>query len=148
MRWFVSKTSDKYFDFIPEHTVFDLIFIDGFHTKEQVKRDFENSLRCLNQNGFIVIHDTYPWTNREHGYREKQKQWWGDVYKFAFETEPLPQDWFLHLRFRQRMHGSMEDRQRPVDNATAGGGLRILPEQQTPVANQGLRGLKILVSLL
>ena len=30
---------------------FDLIFIDGLHHADQVKRDFENSLRCLNDNG-------------------------------------------------------------------------------------------------
>lgn len=83
-------TSDKYFDFIPEHRFFDLIFIDGDHTKEQVKRDFENSLRCLNQNGFIVIHDTLPLNEQGTRVPRETKQWWGDVYKFAFELNLYP----------------------------------------------------------
>lgn len=64
-------------------TQYDLIFIDGLHTAEQVKRDFENSLRCLSDNGFIVIHDVLP--ENEAGTRvpRETKQWWGDVYKWA-----------------------------------------------------------------
>ena len=63
----------------------DLIFIDGYHEAEQVKRDFENSLRCLNDGGFIVIHDTLP--EDEPGTRvpRETKRWWGDVYKFAMK---------------------------------------------------------------
>lgn len=39
---------------------FDLIFIDGLHTAEQVKKDFENALKVLSPNGFIVLHDLLP----------------------------------------------------------------------------------------
>ncbi len=77
-------TSDKFFTDI-EGSLFkyDLIFIDGLHTAEQVKKDFENSLRCLSDNGFILIHDVLP--ENEAGTRvpRQTKQWWGTVYQWA-----------------------------------------------------------------
>ena len=76
-------TSDKYFEMIPEYRFFDLIFIDGLHHADQVKRDFENSLRCLNDNGFIVIHDTLPDEEQYTTVPRQTKKWFGDVYKFA-----------------------------------------------------------------
>jgi len=82
-------TSDQYFKEYPEF-IYDLIFIDGDHTKEQVKRDFNNSLRCLNPNGFIVIHDTLPLNEQGTRVPRETKQWWGDVYKFAFELNLYP----------------------------------------------------------
>lgn len=63
--------------------IFDLIFIDGDHTKEQVKLDFENSLRCLSDHGFIVIHDVLPENEEGTIVPRQTKRWWGDVYKFA-----------------------------------------------------------------
>lgn len=74
-------TSDDFF--ITNNRQFSIIFIDGLHTADQVKRDFENSLRCLNDNGFIVIHDTCP-ANEEGTFVPREtRRWWGDVYKFA-----------------------------------------------------------------
>lgn len=65
---------------------FDCIFIDGLHTAEQVKKDFENSLRFLSPNGFIVLHDCNP-EKEEHTIVPRPKptgHWNGDVYKFAW----------------------------------------------------------------
>lgn len=62
---------------------FDLIFIDGLHHADQVKRDFENSLKCLNEGGFIVIHDTLPEKEETTIVPRNTKVWHGDVYKFA-----------------------------------------------------------------
>lgn len=62
---------------------FDLVFIDGLHHADQVKRDFENSLRCLSDNGFIVIHDVLPDNEPGTIVPRETKQWWGDVYKWA-----------------------------------------------------------------
>lgn len=78
-------TSDIYFAKHPGKLTYSLIFIDGYHEEQQVKRDFENSLRCLNDGGFIVIHDTLP--EDEPGTRvpRETKRWWGDVYKFAMK---------------------------------------------------------------
>jgi len=63
--------------------LFDLVFIDGLHHADQVKRDFENSLRCLSDNGFIVIHDVLPENEEGTLVPRQTKKWWGDVYKFA-----------------------------------------------------------------
>lgn len=66
---------------------FDLIFIDGLHTAEQVKKDFENALKVLSPNGFIVLHDCNP-LKEEHTIVPRPTErghWNGDVYKFACE---------------------------------------------------------------
>jgi len=78
--------SDEFFDGMDKWTnitEWDLIFIDGLHTADQVKRDFENSLRCLSDNGFILIHDVLPENEVGAMVPRETKQWWGDVYKWA-----------------------------------------------------------------
>ena len=45
---------------------FDLIYIDGNHLKNYVKRDIKNSLKFLNKDGLIVL-DDYAMTG-----------WWKD----------------------------------------------------------------------
>lgn len=62
---------------------FDLIFIDGNHTAEQVKRDFESSLKCLSDNGYILIHDVMPVKEETTKVPRETRCWHGDVYKFA-----------------------------------------------------------------
>lgn len=89
----VSKcTSDDFFKLVggvysaslnKTYTTYDLIFIDGFHEKDQVKRDFENSLRCLSDNGFIVIHDVLPENEAGTIVPRETKQWWGSTYQWA-----------------------------------------------------------------
>jgi len=67
----------------------DLIFIDGLHTAEQVKKDFENALNILSPNGFIVLHDCNP-LQEEHTIVPRptaRGHWNGDVYKFAVGLE-------------------------------------------------------------
>ena len=53
-------TSDDYFLNLTEDIKFDLIFIDGLHTHEQVNKDIPNSLKHLTENGTIVLHDCNP----------------------------------------------------------------------------------------
>lgn len=53
-------TSDKFFESIDAGKKWDLIFVDGLHEKKQVKKDIENSLLHLNENGTIVCHDVNP----------------------------------------------------------------------------------------
>lgn len=40
-----------------ENQGFDVIFIDGNHKYDAVKSDFENSMKILNTNGFIALHN-------------------------------------------------------------------------------------------
>jgi len=53
-------TSDDFFTNEAKDNKWDIIFIDGLHEKEQVKRDIINSLNHLNENGTIVCHDMCP----------------------------------------------------------------------------------------
>lgn len=88
------RTSDDFFKYTQDHIMinpegtfqpFDLIFIDGLHTAEQVKKDFENALKILSPNGFIVLHDCNP-EKEEHTIVPRPTQrghWNGDIYKFA-----------------------------------------------------------------
>jgi len=53
-------TSDEFFTTIDKSQKWDIIFIDGYHEKSQVKRDILNALNHLNDNGTIVCHDVNP----------------------------------------------------------------------------------------
>lgn len=59
-----NMTSDEFFENHPEMR-FDLIFIDGLHTADQVAKDIENSLAALNDGGYILLHDLNPPTSFE-----------------------------------------------------------------------------------
>lgn len=82
-----NETSDaffeRYYSMVNNRTIFDICFIDGLHHSDQVKRDFENSLRCLSDNGFILIHDVLPENEAGTIVPRETKVWWGDVYKWA-----------------------------------------------------------------
>ena len=49
------KTSDEFF--LGNKSIFDLIYIDGNHLFEFVKKDIENSLKFINNDGLIVLDD-------------------------------------------------------------------------------------------
>ena len=59
-------TSDEFFhaldkgNLLNQSMLFDVIFIDGLHLAEQVKKDIENALRYIKVDGFIVLHDCNP----------------------------------------------------------------------------------------
>lgn len=78
-------TSDKFFKSWIYEEKFDIVFIDGLHTAEQVKKDFENALQVLSPNGFIVLHDLLP----ENYERQivpiptPTGSWNGDCWKFG-----------------------------------------------------------------
>lgn len=77
--------SDKFFDKNIEK--FDVIFIDGLHTYDQIRRDVVNSLKFIKSDGWIGMHDLLPrnWIE-EHVPRIFQEgAWSGDVWKVAFE---------------------------------------------------------------
>jgi hypothetical protein len=80
-------TSDEFFDQLRAGKVlqtdvrFDVIFIDGLHTAEQVDRDIKNALEFIKEDGFIVLHDCNPPT--ESHAREEHK----------YEISPAMQNW-------------------------------------------------------
>jgi len=77
-------TSDNFFD--ENNTIFDLIFIDGLHHYEQVKRDVFNSLNKSKSNSWIVLHDVFPRNAvEEHTPCITSGPWTGDVWKIAFD---------------------------------------------------------------
>jgi hypothetical protein len=54
-------TSDQFFrNFVAQHRIFDVIFLDGLHTFEQTLRDLLNSISYLEANGAIIIDDVRP----------------------------------------------------------------------------------------
>jgi predicted O-methyltransferase YrrM len=80
----VRMTSDDFFNQNTE--TFDVIFIDGLHTYDQVSKDVKNSLDCLNENGVIIIHDMLPRTEKMADPNTKcSKTWLGDVYRLSFD---------------------------------------------------------------
>tara|TARA_R110000744_G_scaffold63869_2_gene131384 strand:- start:7682 stop:8338 length:657 start_codon:yes stop_codon:yes gene_type:complete len=57
-------TSDDFFKHEVGDKVYDMVFIDGLHIREQVLKDVQNSLKHLRPNGTIVLHDCNPPTER------------------------------------------------------------------------------------
>ncbi len=55
---FNCMTTDNFFTI--NKTKFDMIFIDACHDFEVVCRDLDNSIEFINDNGIILLHDTYP----------------------------------------------------------------------------------------
>lgn len=84
-------TSDDFFRQNNAH--FDVIFIDGLHTYEQVRRDVINAIKYLNKNEWVALHDMLPRDWIEHHVPNVSKDLWtGDVWKVAlelFDTEGI-----------------------------------------------------------
>jgi hypothetical protein len=57
---FIKSTSvDAYYDFFVRQDIkIDVLFIDGDHSYEGVKTDFELYSKIMSDNGIIIIHDT------------------------------------------------------------------------------------------
>lgn len=72
-------TSD---DFFKDNTeIFDVIFIDGLHHCDQVYRDVTNSMKFLNEGGYIVCHDMNPLDEILQIVPRPQPSWYGDCWK-------------------------------------------------------------------
>lgn len=57
---------------------FDFIFIDGDHSIEGVKLDFEMYKSLLSERGYIGFHDIDP----NHAFKGYENSWGGNVHKF------------------------------------------------------------------
>ena len=80
-------TSDEFFAVNKDK--FDIVFIDGLHEHNQVYKDIQNSLKFLNPNGVIILHDCMPknekmqlWDNKSHQFEE----WTGDTWKAYYKA--------------------------------------------------------------
>lgn len=80
-----TMTSDQFFNINTKK--FDIIFIDGLHHADFTYRDILNSLKILNENGTIVVHDIIPYSYEaqiipiEKAIENNIFAWNGDVWK-------------------------------------------------------------------
>ena len=72
-------TSDFFFS--QNKRKFDCIFIDGLHEYDQVCKDLENSLSCINKKGVIFLHDALPENIHQQAVPRYKAVWTGDVWK-------------------------------------------------------------------
>lgn len=70
-------------DFFEKHIQqkYDIVFVDGLHIYEQAYRDIMNSLKWLNENGTIVVHDCNPVKEITQRRERASDVWHGDVWK-------------------------------------------------------------------
>jgi hypothetical protein len=70
-------------DFFAQHITmkYDIVFVDGLHIFEQAYRDIVNSLKNLNENGTIVVHDCNPVSEKSQSREHTAGIWQGDVWK-------------------------------------------------------------------
>lgn len=91
-------TSDEFFK--ANASKFDLIFIDGLHTSDQVIKDVFNGLANLSKNGVILLHDCNPLTEKaqikDPSLVDKSK-WNGDVWKVIVYVRKFLPDLFCRV---------------------------------------------------
>jgi hypothetical protein len=98
-------TSDTFFNLlenssldIPSNFKWDIIFIDGLHTADQVEKDINNSLNHLSDNGYLIIHDCNPPTEyhaRSNYYDYSTSAagcWNGSVWKAIYKLRCTRED--------------------------------------------------------
>lgn len=85
-------TSDEYFALHPNDK-FDVIFIDGLHTSTQVAFDIVNSMRILNDGGFIVCHDMNPRLEEHQTENYNGGHWNGNGWKAFVQLRAQIQSW-------------------------------------------------------
>ena len=79
----IKTTSDDFFS--TNTKKFDIIFIDGLHIYEQVKKDILNSINCLNDGGIVLVHDCMPDSLAKQAVPRFKMKWNGDVWKSIVE---------------------------------------------------------------
>jgi SAM-dependent methyltransferase len=86
-------TSDFFFDRIKDKTnsfSANIIFIDGLHHADQVRKDIINAWECLTDGGCLVLHDTNPDREEITHVPRDSKEWCGDVYKAIHQIDGPP----------------------------------------------------------
>ncbi|HEY1880828.1 MAG TPA: class I SAM-dependent methyltransferase [Caulobacteraceae bacterium] len=77
-------TSDTFF--AANEETFEVVFIDGLHLYDQVRRDVASALKVVPACGWIAVHDMFPrdWIE-EHTPQISTSRWTGDPWKVGFE---------------------------------------------------------------
>jgi glycosyltransferase involved in cell wall biosynthesis len=112
------ETSDEYFKKCIKS--YDVIFIDGMHLSENVLRDFNNSIKFLNENGTILIDDIIPLNYNEqltiplrhyyeNGILKYGEEWTGDVWKTVYYLlvhyqDKLSISYYYNINYRGIAH--------------------------------------------
>jgi hypothetical protein len=84
-------TSDDFFDSIKndDQKIYDIIFIDGLHHADQVRKDIYNAVRHLTPGGFILMHDCNPISYESQLVPRKTIVWNGDPWKAFVEFKGM-----------------------------------------------------------
>jgi len=79
-------TSDVFFK--NNNKKYDIIFIDGLHTAYQVSKDIYNSIKNINDEGWIVLDDVYPHCEYEQERLDLRKNasQTGDIWKVLYNS--------------------------------------------------------------
>ncbi|MEK9653119.1 MAG: class I SAM-dependent methyltransferase [Betaproteobacteria bacterium] len=77
-------TSDQFFSQNPTG-LFDVIFVDGLHEYQQVRRDVINALEHIPVGGLIGLHDLLPGTWESQHIPRITSKWNGDTWKISLE---------------------------------------------------------------
>ncbi len=77
----IETTSNAFFEELKSDEKFDIVFIDGLHTREQCLKDILNSLNHLSESGCILVHDCLPTEEYQTTLEDNNREWTGDVWK-------------------------------------------------------------------
>jgi len=115
----IKCTSDEFFEQKPLQN-FDVIFIDGMHHVENALRDFNNSIKVLNNNGTIFIDDIIPLNYNEqlkiperhyyeNGILKYGEEWTGDIWKLIYyllvhHKDELLFSYYYNINYRGIAH--------------------------------------------
>jgi len=86
-RGIVQKTSDNFFELIPSDETFDIVFIDGLHTREQCLADILNSLNHLSEGGCILVHDCLPTAEYQTSLEDNGREWTNGLEIYTIDTD-------------------------------------------------------------
>lgn len=73
----IKSTSDLFFDW--NEDIQDVVFIDGLHHADQVRKDIINAMKCNAK--AIILHDTIPQNKEMQEVPRNTKVWTGDCWR-------------------------------------------------------------------
>jgi len=91
---FFQTSTDSFFETLDPEEMFDMVFIDADHSHEQSFKDFLNVKDRVIEDGFIFLHDTYPYSEEF-----TSPGLCNDTYKTAFRIKEKFSDSFECITF-------------------------------------------------